>query len=216
MDVYKTDEEQAEVLKRWLRENGISLVSGIMLGLAVLFGIKSWSEYGVRKNEAASNLYVQFAGASAQNLEEAVKHYEALIKDFSGSEYAVLASLQMAKLQLDKGDTAAARAHLQWALDHARTPGLQHSARLRLARVLLAEGDIDGADKLIAGINEPSHTALYEELRGDIARARGKLEEAHAAYERALAAMPENQPGRALIEAKRDDTVRSAPAGAAS
>lgn len=216
MDVYKTDEEQAEALKRWLRENGISLVSGIMLGLAVLFGIKSWSEYGVRKSEAASNLYVQFAGASTQNLEEAIKHYDALIKDFSGSEYAVLASLQMARLQLDKGDNAAARAHLQWALDHARTPGLQHSARLRLARVQLAGGDVDAADKLIAGINEASHAALYEELRGDIARARGKLDEAHAAYERALAAMPENLPGRALIEAKRDDTVRTAPAGAAS
>lgn len=217
MDVYKTDEEQAEALKRWLRENGISLVTGIMLGLAVLFGIKSWTEYGVRKSEAASNLYLQFAGASAQNMEEAVKHYDALIKDFTGSEYAVLASLQMAKLQLDKGDATAARAHLQWALDHARTPGLQHSARLRLARILLAGGDTDAADKLIAGIQEASHTVLYEELRGDIARARGNPEEAHAAYERALAAMPADLPGRTLIEAKRDDSVRNAaPAGDAS
>lgn len=216
MDVYKTDEEQAEALKRWLRENGISLVTGIMLGLAVLFGIKSWTEYGARKSEAASNLYVQFANATVQNMEDAVKHYDALIKDFSGSEYAVLASLWMAKLQVDKNDAAAARAHLQWALDHAHTPGLQHSARLRLARVLLADGDPDAADKLIAGMNEPSHIALYEELRGDIARTRGNLEEAHAAYERALAAMPESLPGRALIEAKRDDTVRSTSPGAAS
>ena len=45
----------------------------------------------------------------------------------------------------------------------------------------------------------------------------GNLEEAHAAYERALAAMPENLPGRTLIEAKRDDSVRdAAPAGASS
>lgn len=218
MDVYKTDEEQAEALKRWLRENGISLVTGIMLGLAVLFGIKSWTEYGVRKSEAVSNLYVQFSAASTQNMEEAVKHYDVLIKDFAGSEYSVLASLQMAKLQLDKNDTAAARAHLQWALDHARSPGLQHSARLRLARVLLAGGEVDAAEKLIAGIQDASYTALYEELRGDIARARGKLEEAHAAYERALAAMPESLPGRALVEAKRDDSVHgaAAPAGGAS
>lgn len=217
MDVYKTDEEQAETLKRWLRDNGVSLVTGIMLGLALLFGFKSWTEYGVRKSETASNLFVQFAGASTQNMEEAVKHYDALIKDFSGTEYAVLASLWMAKLQLGKGDATAARAHLQWALEHAHTPGLQHTARLRLARVILAGGDIDAADKLIAGIQVASHTALYEELRGDIARARGNLEEAHAAYERALAAMPENLPGRTLIEAKRDDSVRdAAPAGASS
>ena len=212
MDVYKTDEEQGEALKRWLRENGVSLASGIMLGLAVLFGVKSWTEYGERKSEEASNLYVQFAGATQQNIDEATKHYDALIKDFSSSEYAALASLQMAKLQLEKQDTAAARAHLQWALDHAQTIGVQHSARLRLARLSLSIGETDAAEKLVAGVNEPSHTALYEELRGDIARARGRFEEAHAAYERAVAAMPENLPGRALIEAKRDDSVRAAAA----
>ena len=219
MDVYKTDEEQGEALKRWLRENGVSLASGIMIGLAVLFGARSWTEYGERKSEEASNLYVQFTGAAQQNLDEATKHYDTLIKDFSSSEYAALASLQMAKLQLEKGDAAAARAQLQWALDHAQTTGVKHSARLRLARLLLSADEIDAADKLIAGINEPSHTALYEELRGDIARARGKFEEAHAAYERALAAMPENLPGRALIEAKRDDSGRgtaAADAGAKS
>lgn len=211
MDVYKTDEEQGEALKRWLRENGVSLASGIMLGLAVLFGVKSWTEYGSRQSEAASNLFVQFAGtATPQKLDEATKHYDVLIKDFADSEYAVLASLQMARLQLDKGDHAAARAHLQWALDHAQTDGVRHSARLRLARLLLATGETDAAEKLIANINEPSHTALYEELRGDIARARGKLEDAHAAYERALAAMPESVPGRTLIEAKRDDSVQGA------
>lgn len=210
MDVYKTDEEQGEALKRWLRENGVSLASGIMLGLAVLFGFKSWTEYGARQSEAASNLYVQFTGATQQGVDEAIKHYDTLVKDFSGSEYAALASLQMARLQLDKNDLPAARAHLQWALDHAETEGIRHSARLRLARLMLSAGETDGAEKLVAGIDEPSYTGLYEELRGDIARARGKLQDAHAAYERALAAMPENLPGRALIEAKRDDSVHGA------
>ncbi|MBI5041083.1 MAG: tetratricopeptide repeat protein [Gammaproteobacteria bacterium] len=213
MDVYKTDEEQAEALKRWLRDNGISLVTGIMLGLAVLFGVKSWSEYGVRSHEAASNLYLQFQAASGKGLDAAIKEYDVLIKDFSGSEYAVLASLHMAKLQVDKGDAKAARAHLQWALDHAQGEGLKHTARLRLARMLLADGEVDAADKLIAGISDPSFTALYEELHGDIAEARGKFAEAHAAYERALAAMPETLPGRALIEAKRDDALRGAASG---
>ncbi|MBI5463062.1 MAG: tetratricopeptide repeat protein [Gammaproteobacteria bacterium] len=208
MDVYKTDEEQAEALKRWLRDNGISLVTGIMLGLAVLFGVKTWNEYGVRSHEAASNLYLQFQAASGKGLDEAIKQYDTLIKDFSGSEYAVLASLHMAKLQIDKGDAKAARAHLQWALDHAQSEGLKRTARLRLARLLLADGDVDAADKLIAGSADPSFTTLYEELRGDIALVRGKFDEAHAAYERALAAMPAELPGRALIEAKRDDALR--------
>lgn len=216
MDVYKTDEEQAEALKRWLRDNGVSLVSGIMLGLAVLFGVKSWSEYGVRTHEAASNTYLQFQAASAKGLDEAVKQYDVLIKDHAGTEYAVLASLHMAKLRVGTGDAKAARAHLQWALEHAKSDGLKHTARLRLARVLLADGEVDAADKLIAGGTDPGYTALYEELRGDIAAARGKFDVAHAAYERALAAMPADVPGRALIEAKRDDTLRGTATGKTS
>lgn len=216
MDVYKTDEEQAESIKRWLRENGMSLLTGLLLGLAVLFGFKSWTEYGERQAEQASNLYVQFVSARAQGLDAAVQHYDALIKDFSGSEYAVLASLEMARAQTEKNDLAAARAHLQWALDHAQTEGVKLTARLRLARVALAAGEIDAAEQLIAGITDPSFVALYEELRGDIAAARGDLVAAHDAYERALAAMPENLPGRSLIEAKRDDTVREPAAGQAS
>lgn len=207
MDVYKTDEEQADAIKRWFRENGVSLVTGLMLGLAVLFGFKSWTEYGARKAEGASNLYVQFAGVAEQDTEAAVKLYDELIKGFADTEYAVLASLQMGKLRLDKDDVPGAQAHLQWALEHAGSEGLKHTARLRLARLYLSGGDADAADQLIVGINDPSYTALYEELRGDIARARDDMSAAYAAYERALAAMPATQPGRALIEAKRDDAV---------
>lgn len=210
MDVYKTDEEQAESIKRWFRENGISLVTGVMLGLAVLFGFKSWTEYGQRNAEAASNVFVQFSMAATQDTETAVKVYDELIKSYSDSEYAVLASLQMGKLRLEKNDVTAAEAHLQWALEHAKVDGLKHTARLRLARLKLSGGDEDAADKLIAGINDQSYTALYEELRGDIARTRGDMAVAHAAYERALAAMPASQPGRALIEAKRDNAVSQA------
>jgi predicted negative regulator of RcsB-dependent stress response len=210
VDVYKTDEEQAESIKRWFRENGISLVTGVMLGLAVLFGFKSWTEYGQRSAEAASNVFVQFSMAATQDTETAVKVYDELIKSYSDSEYAVLASLQMGKLRLEKNDVTAAEAHLQWALEHAKVDGLKHTARLRLARLKLSEGDADAADKLIAGINDPSYTALYEELRGDIARTRGDMAAAHAAYERALAAMPASQAGRALIEAKRDNAVSQA------
>ena len=208
MDVYRTEEEQTEAIKRWLRENGLALITGLILGLALLFGLKSWNEYGERKAETASNLYMQFAVSVAQDEEAALKTYDALIKDFSDSEYAVLASLHMAKLRLEKDDLTAAQAHLQWALDRAEIEGVKHTARLRLARVFLGNGDVDAADKLIEGVTAPSYTALYEELRGDIASARKDTDGAYAAYERALAAMPESLPGRALIEAKRDENVR--------
>ncbi|MFN2308435.1 MAG: YfgM family protein [Gammaproteobacteria bacterium] len=218
MEVYKTDEEQAEALKRWLRENGLSLITGLLLGLALLFGFKGWTEYQQRQAEQASNLYTQFTSARAQGLDAANQHYDTLTKDFSSSEYAVLAALDMAKAQIEKDDLAATRAHLQWALDHARSEAVKLTARLRLARVMLSAGEFEAAEKLIAGVADPSFAPLYEELRGDIAAARGDLGAAHAAYVRALEAMPEDQvfQARAVVEAKRDDSVRQSASGQGS
>jgi len=214
VEIYRTDEEQGEALKGWLRENGLPLITGVLLGLAALFGIRAWTEYGDRYAEGASNLYTQLVAAiGAGQPEDAARAYDEMIKEFPGSEYAVLAALQMARVQIEQDDLAGARGQLQWAYEHAKDEGIKHSARLRLARVLLGSGDADAAEQLIAGVDAPSYTVLYEDLRGDIARARGDLEAAHAAYERALAAAPEQLSGRALIEAKRDDTVRVPDAG---
>ena len=217
MDSYKTDDEQAEAIKRWLRENGMSLVTGLLLGLSLLFGIKAWTEYGERRAEAGSILYMQMVGAlGAQQLDDANRVYDEIIKEFAGSQYAVLAAFHMGKQSLDKDDLAGARGHLQWAYDHAKSDELKHSARLRLARVILGSGDADAAAALLAGIDAPSYTALYEELRGDIAYAKGEMSAAHAAYERALTAMPDTVPGRTLIEAKRDDSLRNTQTGQTS
>jgi len=209
MDTLKTEEEQAEEVKKWLRENGGSLATGILLGLAVLFGGKAWVEYGKRQSESASNLYAQIGAAVAGHDEAAATSmYESMIKDFSGSTYAVLSAMQIARLQLEGGNAEAARAQLQWAHDHAETPELQQVTRLRLARLLVDAGEYDRAEQLISGAQEGEFAALYAELRGDLARARGDFEAAHAAYEKALTLMPDDAPGRALVEAKRDDSVR--------
>ncbi|MDZ7824744.1 MAG: tetratricopeptide repeat protein [Gammaproteobacteria bacterium] len=78
-----------------------------------------------------------------------------------------------------------------------------HLARLRLARLDLDAGEprkavlarlepITGADRIAAA----------QELRGDALRALDRLDEARAAYERAMAASSADRP---LLEMKRDD-----------
>ena len=38
MNAYETDEEKVEAIKGWWKENGISVVGGLALGLAAVFG----------------------------------------------------------------------------------------------------------------------------------------------------------------------------------
>ena len=70
MDVYKTEDEQWEAVRQWWRENGMSAVFGIVLGLGAIFGWRWWQTHQIEQAEAASGIYqtalkaaVQIAGA---------------------------------------------------------------------------------------------------------------------------------------------------------
>lgn len=216
MDVYKTEEEQGEALKKWLRDNGASLLTGLLLGLALLFGGKAWLQYGERKAEQASNLYTQLAMAVAANDEAAAtSQYEMIIKDHGGSTYAVLAALQIARMHMSHDNGVAAEATLEWALENAKPAELREVTRERLVRAAIGNGNLDRAAALLAEQPDPAFAAIHAELRGDLALAQGDAAAAHAAYEEALAALPEQAQVRALLEAKRDDAVR-VQGGAAS
>jgi predicted negative regulator of RcsB-dependent stress response len=209
LDVYKTEDEQVEQIKKWLKENGASLATGVLLGLAVLFGGKAWIEYKGRQSEQASNIYTQLTvSLAAENKEAAVAAESAITGDFSSSPYAVLGQLAMARHKLDSGEPDAARAHLQWALDHASMPQLAHIARLRLARLLLAQGKSEEARALLNVTEEGTFAAAYDEIRGDLYLQDGDGAAAVAAYEKALAGLSPDAPTRSLIEIKRDNVTQ--------
>jgi predicted negative regulator of RcsB-dependent stress response len=129
-----------------------------------------------------------------------------LVSDYSGSPYATLAALAMAKLRVEDGELEAAQTQLQWAVDNAGADYLRTIARLRLARVKLALGDPDGAEAELAAAGPAADTeAVFVELRGDILSARGDLDGAAAAYGQALAISAPDYPGRHLLQLKYDD-----------
>lgn len=219
MDMHETEEQQVEALKKWWKDNGSSIITGVLLGLALLFGGKSWFAYQERVAENASNLYATMLVA-LDNDEEAVVNEKAgtLIADYSGTPYAALAALALAKLKLERGELEAAHAQLQWALDNTGSDVLREIVRLRLARVMLAEEDPAAAQALLdqeAGQAAGAFAPLYRELRGDIEAARGNPAAARAAYEQALADMPPDFPGRALVELREEAVPPSGAAGEA-
>lgn len=207
---YKTDEEQSEALKKWLRDNGSSLLTGLLFGGAVLFGGKAWLAYQDRTKDQASNVYSQLASAAQVGEEQmASSQHETLLKESAGSVYSTLAALQMAKLHADKGDLTAAQAQLMWALEHGENAALKDIVRLRIARVLLAQDDYAGAEAQLNAVTlNEDNKAMHAELRGDLALAQQDYAEAHAAYEEALTSLEPGAASRTYLEAKRDDAAR--------
>jgi len=130
-----------------------------------------------------------------------------LREEYGGLDYAAQAALLVARLAVERGDLAAARGHLRWVADHAAKPATGHAARVRLGRLLLAEGDVEGAAAAATVADEGGFVSHYAELRGDIFVARENFTEARAAYQRALAALPLGSAYRDLLELKINNST---------
>ena len=208
MSAYQTEEEQVEALKRWWKENGTSVVAGIVIGLGGVFGWQAWGNYQDRLGKDASMAFSQMVSAEQQGDQaSASKQAELLRLEYGNSSYAVFAALAQAKLKLDQGDAVAARSQLEWAMAQSDNESLKLLAQLNLARVLLSEGDLEAAGKL-AGVNSGGFAGDFAQLRGDIAAARGDRQAAREAY---TLAMTQETSHRNLLQMKLDDLGAGKP-----
>jgi Uncharacterized protein conserved in bacteria len=209
-----SDQEQVEVVKRWLRENGTTVIVGVLIGVAAIFGWRTWQNYKQAHAEEASAEYQTLIEGMAQrrntpgvDLEGLIRRGERLVAEYKMTPYASLASLTLATLSLEQGKKEATRAYLQWVIDHGDPLEVQKIARLRLARLLLVEGETNAALALLEAGDAGEFSAAYEELRGDIYRAQGDREKARNAYLKALATVKlKGGPQlRMLLQMKMDD-----------
>jgi predicted negative regulator of RcsB-dependent stress response len=189
MSVYQTDDEQVEAIKKWWKENGKSVIGGILLGVAIIGGWKGWQGWQQSQGETASMLYDTFRQAVRSDLvDKAVTDGKRLIGEHGGSAYASFAGLELARLSYEKGEKAAAKGHLQWVADTAPDPTLREVARLRLGHLLLDMGELESLQALLAQQPLPAFVGEFSVLRGDLARAQGDDAAARQAYREALVA----------------------------
>ena len=218
MDAHLTDDEKLAEVKKWWGENGGSIITGVVLGLAVLFGGKAWFAYQQRNAETASNIYTTLMTALEGGDNQVVnERASTLISDYTGTPYATLAALALARISIEAGELAAAQSHLQWVLDNSGSEIMRDTARLRMARVMVAMGNFDTAIALLdEATPDTAFDPLYNEVRGDIHAARGDQAAAGKAYRAALDATAGDAAGRHLLQLKYDSTLvaAAAPPGA--
>jgi len=201
------EKEQIEALQKWWKENGSSIITGLLLGVAILLGGKAWFGYQETQTLNASNVYATMMIASQASKQEQVRaQANKLISDYTDTTYAPLASLLLAKYAVQDGELAAAQAQLQWALDHTDLPEIRHEARMRLLHVMIAQQQYAPAAQLLSSVTDTGpYDFLYAELEGDLAVAEGEPEKAASAYKKALDSIPPQAPNRAYLVAKYED-----------
>ncbi|WP_295391631.1 tetratricopeptide repeat protein [uncultured Thiodictyon sp.] len=190
MSEYETDDEKVEAIKKWWKENGMSVVAGVALGLGVVFGWRTWTDYRNGVSGQASAAFEQLLdSATADAAQSTAQQAQLLSQGYASTAYPALGELVAAKVLYETGDAAAAIAALQQVVDKAPDPALQRLAALRLARIQLAEGQLDAAAATLAAYDKSSAFAGdFAAVRGDLAAARGDTAAARAAYEKAIAA----------------------------
>lgn len=210
MDVSRTEEEQLEAIKKWWAENGWSIVGGVVIGLAAIFGWRSWEAWQQAQAEAASHLYSNLVVEIRQNKNDRARELaQQLLNEYTSTSYAIFASLMLAKLDVETGNPDSAMQHLQWAMDNTRQEEFKHLARLRMARVLLDDNKPEQGLALISNIqNQGEFAASYEELKGDIYVRQGEIEKAKIAYQSALAGMDDRLRENSFLQLKIDDIGR--------
>ncbi len=211
MEGYISDNEQVDVIRKWWRENGKSLVLGLIIGILGLAGYRYWQDTRTLRSESASINYEELlALVNKKSFEDARKAGQIILDNYPDSTYARLAALSLAKVELGDGKIDAAKGRLQWVLDHAGSDQLASLARSRLAQLALGEGKADAAWALLeqGGLTQGDR---FAELRADILAARGKVDEAVPLYQKAQEEMVAGGGNPAVIELKLERLGRSNP-----
>ena len=188
MSTYQTEEEQVEAIKKWWKENGKSVIGGIVLGFAIIGGWKGWQGYQQNQGEAASQVYDAMRQATrTANFDKALEDGKRLIGEFGDSAYGSFAALELARLAYQRGEKSVARNHLRWVVDSAPDPAIREVARLRLGALLLDMNELPALETLLAAPPQPAFAGEFSALRGDLELAKGNQQAAQDAYRRALA-----------------------------
>lgn len=183
MDIYD-QHEQGERVRSWLKENGGAIITGVVVGIGLIFGWQQWQSHKLRQAHSAAELYHHVAQGEADPAAAQVIRQQ-LRDDFPRSGFAVLAALDEARHQQEAGDADAARESLEWAEKHNREAPLDALIQLRIARLELASGKPENALTVIDKLPDGAFDGLRAELRGDALLAMGRAEQAQAAYEQA-------------------------------
>jgi predicted negative regulator of RcsB-dependent stress response len=207
VDEQLTDEQQAEVVRNWLRENGGFIFGGIVVAFGGLFGWQQWQDYQQKQAERASALYEELllavrGGRAAQ----ADGLFVDLNAKFSRSTYVDQARFVLAKSAMDRNDFEVAADYLGAVVAATDSDEIRHIARLRLARVRLQQRKFDAALEALGTADTNSAFApRFDDVRGDIYYEQERFDEARTAYEAALSGA-QGQPviDRVYVQAKLD------------
>lgn len=203
---YHDEQESIESFKAWWTQWGNATTWLVLIVLLALAAWNGWNFWQRRQAAEAAVLYDQVQQAVNGSDKALITRVASDMEDrFGGTAYAQMSALAVAKALYMAGDTAGAKAQLQWAADHAKDGEFRQVAKLRLASLLLDEKAYDQGLALIPQPDAGPFKGVVADGRGDLLAAAGKRDDARASYKLALDSLPKTDASeRQLIQFKLD------------
>ena len=224
MAEHLTDEDQVERLKRWAKNYGGAVLTGLLIALIAYFGWSYWQKTQHAEQSIVSAEYQKLQDAYTATEQapenpalktEFLASADQLVKGNPDSAYAFHSLLLQAKAATDRQDYPAATQALQKAaaqkIDDA---GLIQLVQLRLARIQAQQNQLDAALATLAKVTDPAFVPSAQELKGDLLFQKNQLEPAKAAYQAAWDARAKREEPRELLRVKMEAigmTVKEIP-----
>jgi predicted negative regulator of RcsB-dependent stress response len=207
----RTEEEQVEALKSWWKENGKSLIMGVVIAVAAVFGWRGWNQYQDDFAANASAMYESILNPVATGLPLDDAAVTSLIQvgkdlrtDYASSAYAPMAAMVLARVAVEAGDLEGALEQLDYVIASDVSPlDMKSLATIRKAKVQLGLGQAEAASASLAQLEGSAFPSLFAEAQGDVAAAQGNASEARASYEVAMATADPQR--KQVIKLKYDD-----------
>ena len=141
MEVYTTENDQVDAVRRFFSENGKALAVGVVLGIGALVGWRYWQGNQNTVMTEASSAYQKVSTALSTNSAGNVSADSiALAEKFVQSNknnYGVLVGLELAHDFVEQNAFDKAAQQLSQALGQTKDENLLSLINLRLARVQL-------------------------------------------------------------------------------
>jgi predicted negative regulator of RcsB-dependent stress response len=188
VEEYLDDREQWQRVLASLREQGPWLLAVVAVAAAAVGGWRYWqNRTELRALDAAARYQQVLEAFSHNDLTGGVTLVDNLVRDYGASIYANQAELAGARVEVENQQLERASARLGHVLQTTGDPALALIARLRLARVQLAQGRPGEALKTLDAVDAGAFAARYAEARGDVLLAQGDRDGALRQYRAARA-----------------------------
>lgn len=209
MEIYSTEEQQEEAIKKAIQDNWKVVVLGTVIGLGSIFGWRQYSAHELEVRGQQSDAYdeiVQKVGQDDADFSALANEY---IKNYENKSYTVLIALYAAKEAVGKSNFDEAIKQLSFAADNADDASIKAVSRLRLARVQVQQQKYDDALASLGNQFPEAFVAQVEELKGDVYLAQDNIDKARTAYQ--AAADKDGLTGNNGLQYKLDNLAIATP-----